>query len=379
MRTSAEFLLDILPVVLAELLLDCVLNSSYGDPGMAHVTGFAQHILTLEPDKDAARLCLYHYLKNLCEPIDQVDSDLMNRFLCRALTFTYWQQHKLQLFLETNALLHHFAETIQTSLPVSEMISPNQIQIVPAETARTLELVVSRFVASQTSPYDQVRVIPEGDDKIVSLILQGDRSLRVTVYPRVLAIRDGELTPLCQDFTLTYLTDLQLQPMMIHQLEVGPHTAARFHVGPEGVHGTITRGYTFQKYSQMDGGGIQKYPVLFYPLKRLEQFFVNRKSDPMYIELTGLLEKALELMNSAHPEATTFATAALERGRLALEHIFPDDKLVRLLLNNLDKTVALELARADVTAARAEGAKAAASVATTGYDPYGEDLLEDQR
>jgi hypothetical protein len=36
-----------------------------------------------------------------------------------------------------------------------------------------------------------------------------------------------------------------------------------------------------------------------------------------------------------------FAEAALERGRLAMEHIFPDDKLVRLLIDNLGKTLAL--------------------------------------
>jgi len=98
----------------------------------------------------------------------------------------------------------------------------------------------------------------------------------------------------------------------------------------------------------MDGGNLHRYPVLFYPLKRLEQFFINRKSDPMYIELTGLLEKALELMNTGHPEAFKFANAAMERGRLALEHIFPDDKLVRLLINNLEKTLALESAARQV-------------------------------
>ena len=53
---------------------------------MAHVTALAQHILTLEPDKDAARLCLYHYLKNLCEAAEPVNSDLLNRFFFRAFS-----------------------------------------------------------------------------------------------------------------------------------------------------------------------------------------------------------------------------------------------------------------------------------------------------
>lgn len=312
---------------------------------MAHVTALAQHILTLEPDKDAARLCFYHYLKNLCEPTEPVNSELLNRFYCRALTFSHWQQNKLRLFQETGAILHHFQETEQNTLPIAEVFLPDQIQVVPAETTRTLELVIGRFVEKMASPYDQFRIVPEGDDKMVAITLQGDRSLRVTVYPKVLAIREGELLPLCQDFTLFYTADLQIHPMAHHQIEVGPHTAARFRYGPDGIQGTIIRGYTFQKYSAMDGGGLHRHPILFYPLKRLEQFFVNRKSDPMYIELTGLLEKALELLNGGHPEAFKFAGAAFERGRLALEHIFPDDKLVRLLINNLEKSLALEMAR----------------------------------
>ncbi len=232
------------------------------------------------------------------------------------------------------------------TLPLKDMFTSEQIQVVPVESLRTLEVVISRYLEKTASPFDQVRAVPEGDDRIVAITLQGDRSLRVTVYPKVVAIREGELVPLCQDFTMFYSPDLQLHSGVVHQLDVGNHTAARFASGPEGIKGTIIRGYTFQKYSAMDGGNLNRYPVLFYPLKRLEQFFVNRKTDPMYIELTGLLEKALEFINGEHPESHKFAEAALERGRLALEHIFPDDKLVRLLIINLEKTLALESSRA---------------------------------
>lgn len=312
---------------------------------MAHVTALAQHILNLQPDKDAARLSLYHYLKNLCEATEPVNSELMNRFFCRALTFAHWQQEKSHLFHETAAVLQHFQDTQGVLLPLNEMFRADDVQVVPIESIRNLDLVINRYLERSASPYDQYRTINEGEDRINAIILQGDRSLRVTVFPKVLAIREGELLPLTLDYTLFYSPELQLHPMMIHQVEVGPHTSARFQMRPDGIHGTIVRGYTFQRYATMDGGGLHRYPVLFYPLKRLEQFFVNRKSDPMYVELTNLLEKALELTSAAHPEALKFAEAALERGKLALEHIFPDDKLVRLLINNLEKTLALELAR----------------------------------
>lgn len=329
---------------------------------MAHVTALAQHILSLQPDKDAARLCFYHYLKNLCEATEPVNSDLLNRFYHRALSFTHWQENKNQLFFEVSSIIQHFQDTHHVQLPVFDAVRPEDIQVVQVENLRTMELVVGRFLERSKAPFDQFRVLSEGQDRVVGIILQGDRSLRIAVFPKTLAIRDGELTPLCLDFTLFYTPELSLSQQMMQNLEVGPHTTARFHVTADGIHGAIIRGYTFQRYSTMDGGGLHRYPILFYPLKRLEQFFVNRKSDPVYIELTNLLEKALELMNQNHPEAAKFAEAALERGRLALEHIFPDDKLVRLLINNLEKTLALETVRASALGASRSAARGVAEI-----------------
>jgi hypothetical protein len=352
---------------------------------MAHVTALAQYILKTQPEKDAARLCLYHYLRNLCDPAEPIHAELLNRFFCRALTFSHWQENKVQLFQEVLLILQHFQEFQEAAshqscaLNLNGLFSTQDIQVVPAETIQTLELVINRYLERTSSPYDQVRLIREGNDKLVAITLQGDRSVRVTVYPKVLAIREGELVPLTQDFTLFYSPDLQLHPLMIQQLEVGAHTAARFQVSAEGIRGVITRGYTFQRYATMDGGSPHRYPVLFYPLKRLEQFFVNRKSDPMYLELTGLLEKALELTSGGHPDSFKFAEAALERGRLALEHIFPDDKLVRLLINNLEKTLALESARLGLARATNENAMRSSHVFDSSHsadEDFGVDLLE---
>ena len=324
-------------------------NSIAGTPGGANLnataTSLAQHILTLQPDKEAARLCFYHYLKNLCEAGEPVTSDLVNRFLCRALSFAHWQENKMALFQETMGLLHHFQETHQGVLPLDEVFRPDDIQVVVVENIRTLELIVHKHHERISTPYDQFRVFADGNDRVIAIVLQGDRSVRVSVYPKAIAIREGELVPLHQELKLFYTPELHLHPQALHQMEIGPHACARFRMTPEGIVGSFIRGYTFQKYGAMEGGGLHRYPALFYPLKRLEQLFVDRKSDPMYVELTGLLEKALELLAEGHPESRKFAKAAQERGRLALEHIFPDDKVVRLLIENLEKSLALELAR----------------------------------
>jgi hypothetical protein len=81
---------------------------------------------------------------------------------------------------------------------------------------------------------------------------------------------------------------------------------------------------------------------LFYPLKRLEQFFVDRKSDPVYIEMSASLDKATELLLNQHPDGRKYASIVLDRSRLAIEQIFPDDKTLRVQVQNLERALTLE-------------------------------------
>ncbi len=309
---------------------------------MAHVSALAQHIFTLEPDKDAARLCLYQYLKNLCDATELVNAESINRFYLRALGFTHWQENKTALFGETESILHHFQDAGGGVLSLAGLVRVGDLQVVAIENLRNLEVVVQKHLEKTLTPYDRVRVLREADSRVIAITLMGDRSLKITTYPRALLLVEGELSPLHNEHTLFYSNDLSLAPMMIQQIELGSHSSVRFQTGVEGFRGSFVRGYTFQKFGSIDGGGLNRYPLLFYPLKRLEQFFVDRKTDPMYLELTTTLEKALELLGAGvTPDTFRFAHAALERGRLALEHIFPDDKLARLLINNLEKSLAL--------------------------------------
>jgi hypothetical protein len=347
---------------------------------MAHVAALSQHIFSLEPDKDAARLCFYQYLKNLCDATEQINTELVNRFYLRSLGFAHWQSSKSHLFTETEMLLQHFQDSTGQQLSLQGLLRANDFQVIPVENLRNLEVVVQKSLEANLTPYDRTRVLREGDSRVVSITLQGNRSLKITTYPRALILREGELQPLHSELSLYYTSDLQLHPMMIQQIEVGAHASARFHVGVEGLRGNFVRGYTYQKFGSIDGGGLNRYPLLFYPLKRLEQFFVDRKSDPMYLELVSGLEKALDMLGPGAPhDAYVFAQAALERGRLALEHIFPDDKFVRLLITNLEKTLAL----AQVPQPQAQTSRHAESpnqwqMRALDAEPEGIDLLKDE-
>ncbi len=315
-----------------------------------NVTGLAQHILSLDPEKHPARLSFYHFLKNLCEAGDPVTHELLNSFYSRALGFTHWQDDKARLFEETRSALMSFADAhpAEAEAVMPDLLrawAPTDIQVVRLESQASLVALLNRTLEAELAPPDRFRVFPEGTDRAVAIVLDQHKNLRATLYHPLAKILEGGLGPLCTDYTLHYGPDLLLEPGRLQQIDVGAHTAARFRFTSDGCRGVLLRGYTFQRYAAMTGGSLHRYPVLFYPLKRIEQFFINRKSDPMYIELTGILEKAAELLGQGHPEGVKFGSQALERGKLALEHIFPGDKLVRLLINNLEKTLALEAAR----------------------------------
>lgn len=359
---------------------------------MATVTALATHLLGLlqptgasggplgakggkldlvEPSS-AARLAFYHFLKNLCEPGEPLTSATLERFFRRSLTHAHWNENKLALFSEVTACLQHFSNQFNEPLPLAPFESAFSIQTVRAESFKSLERVVEEWVRRTSTPADQNRVLRDREERLIVVRLAQDRKISVYLFDRNLCIRDGVLEPLIDDAVLHYNSDLTLDPLMISQIEVAPHTVARFHSraadGSTTLQGNIVRGFTFQKVQGLDGVELHKNAQLFYPLKRIEQFFIRRESDPLYIELTGLLEKASDLLSQKHPEALRFAEAALERGKLVFEQVFDEDRMLRLLLENLER--AMKLAKLS--------SLPAATQAPTGSAPHAE-LANSQR
>lgn len=354
---------------------------------MATVTGLASHLLTLlqptaagatssldsslgssanslqmpppsagaaVPKVDAARLAFYHFLKNMCEPGEPLSTATLDRFFRRAMTHAHWVENKTALFNEVANCLQHFSNQNSEPIPLPPFATAAELQIIRAESFRTVERVVEDWIQTQQGPTDQVKILrdhanpsrPDSDDRLIVCKLNLDRALSVYTFDRFLALREGRLEPLIDDMVIHYTTELAIDSHRFSQIEIAPHTIARFKndstVATPGIRGLAVRGFTFQKSASFDGGDLHRHALLFYPLKRIEQFFVNRQTDPLYIELTGLLEKASDLLSQKHPESVRFAEAAMERGRLAFDQVFVDDRLLRLLLENLERALQLE-------------------------------------
>jgi hypothetical protein len=300
---------------------------------MNTVLQLARHMLRFQPNKDAARLCFYHYLIHHCEPTDAITPTLLENFSRWSLSFDHWRQNRMQLLQEVQYTLHHFAETYQLDIGFKNMVMPDRWQVVAIENPiDCIKIFEKRF----NSASKKTRLLAVENNRFLLLKLKEEGGLTVTLLNNQMIInKEGELEPLNTLCQLHYNADLSLEFQKVQYVEVAPNVFGRFMIHGEGVHGHLIRGYVLQKAEEFRGGGVREHSVLYYAIKKLEQHFVDRKTDPTYTELTQILEKAVELLNVGHPEAVAFARASLERGEMALESIFPNDNMIRLLTQTL--------------------------------------------
>lgn len=292
----------------------------------------ARHMLRFQPNKDAARLCFYHFLIHHCEPTEQITPQLLDTFSRWALMFEHWRQNRMHLLQEVQYTLHHFAETYQLDIGFKNMTMPDRWQVVAVENPiDCLKIFEKRFAGDKKS-----RLLAYDKDRFLLLNLREDQGLTVTLLNNLMIInKQGDLEPLNTLCQLHYSADLSLEYQKVQYVEVAPNVYGRFMILGQGVHGHLIRGYVLQKAEEFRGGTVHSHSSLYYAIKKMEQQYVDRKSDPTYQELTQILEKAVELLNVGHPEAVKFAQASLERGEMAMESLFPNDNMIRLLTQTL--------------------------------------------
>lgn len=311
---------------------------------MISVRHLAEHISHIQPRDSHERLAFYHFLVNHCEAHMPVDESVINSFTQRVLSHKHWQSHRESLSRELEYCLQSYTQAHPIELDRNKVTLPRDFQVVNIESVENMQAILERHLSSKKQANQKLRIMPQGlgkssgtwEERFLCLILNDDNSLEVSSYAPWALVDGTQLVPLETDLRLYYTPQMQLDPERIQCLEVDSHLIARFRWGNDGCTGKLLRGYTFQQVASFDGGPLNKFPTLFFPLKRMEQSYINRQTDPMYIELIQVLEKAVDLIRSQHGQSQSFAKAAYERGKLALEQIFPDDKLVRLLVNSLE-------------------------------------------
>jgi len=291
-------------------------------------------------DGEAPISTFINWLAYSCEAEDLMTPELISTFFQECLDYPHWQQNSRVLGEEVRYLLETLCQQIGEVVNFEEVLMPARLQVVEIEHLSDWVDAVNGYLTAQHAA-DKFRLLhDEALQKIIAVILKNDGRLSVRQFSRKFFIRNGALTPLREDLALHYDPHFDLQPGVPQKIEIGPYMTARFLSENGAPFGTIARGYFFQKFQALNGAELDRSPRLFYTLKRLEQHFLKRESDPFYQELVDSIEHSIRLMKIGDDGAIERSPDLLSQAQNALEHVFIGDKLLSLLVRDLQYTMA---------------------------------------
>lgn len=305
---------------------------------MLKVSQLIKFISDLNPQNTPTRLCFFNFLRGFAEPDEALSTELMDAFFDYTLDYPHWAANKNQLGREVQFLLENFNGFYQQKFDLGQIRFPQNRQILELEHFSDAMDAASCYVGSICNADDKFRLINDGNKRIVAIILRADRSIEVRTFDKKFTLRGGILEPLRRDLTLHYTANLELSSNHLQILEVAPYITARFRIQNEKVHGVLIRGYVFQKLLELKGENLKDQARLLFPIKRLEQFFVDRRTDPYYQELLSQLERTRALIQQGDREALQWGSMILSQAETALEHVFAGDKMLELLVRDLRHT-----------------------------------------
>jgi hypothetical protein len=312
---------------------------------MLKVGQLLKFVSETNPQNTPTRLCFYNFVKSLANPDEPLTRELIELFFNYSLDYAHWATNKGQLGNEVRMLLQNFNSYYQQKFETKDIRFPQDMQIIEIERPQDQVDAAGCYIATLCGPDDKYKIINDQNRRLVSVILRGDKTIEVHVFEKKFTIRGGMLEPLRKNQILYYTADLELSPRHQHRLDVAPYLTAQFSVQEGKVSGVLLRGYLFQKLQDFKFEKLTDLARLHFAVKRLEQFFVDRRTDTYYQELIHQLERTQNLVQQGDPEATQWSSVILGQAETALEHIYTNDKLLALLVRDLKHTVGTTPAR----------------------------------
>lgn len=302
---------------------------------MLKVGQLLKFVSDLNPQNTPTRLSFYNFLRGFPHPEDVLTPELIETFFNYCMDYPHWASNKQQLGHEVQFLLENFNSFYQQKFDLSPIRFPQNMQLIEIEHFADLVDAVSSYVKTLCGENDKFRVLPDQNKRAIAIILREDKGLEVRCFDRKFTIRKGKLEPLRPDLVLYYTPELELSNHHNHKIEVAPYITAQFRVLGDKVTGTLLRGYVFQKLQEMKNEPLHEQTRVLFPIKRLEQFFVDRRTDPYYQELVSQLERTCALIQQGDSEALKWSSIVLNKAETALENVFLGDKLMTLLVRDL--------------------------------------------
>jgi hypothetical protein len=306
---------------------------------MTPVSQFAQYLLKQDPQRNQARLTLFNFLKHILEPNLPFSPAVIQAFYARVLQFDHWQNDAQMLSETVRVDVSEFLKlhAIEGEAEAwSHLRYPDTLQLVQLKMFEDLEDLIAFEHGPRQKSGDEIRTIKISETQILVLVLSPAGNLEVKVYPNLAIVWGSRLRLVAPVTQLHYSSDMELMPHVRQVLEGSLLTTHSFHVDSEGVHGLVTRGATFQKFETFIRARLPDTQDLFASLKKLERHFINPQTDPYYQEIVAKLERANRLLSLPSTDSLMEAERTLNRGRVLVKNVFPNDRLLTLLVTHLE-------------------------------------------
>ena len=290
----------------------------------------AQNLISLEPQKDPALLSLYNFLKNVRDVKATATEEDFIDFYLTALNSLHWRSHRDTL----NEAVRKVASEGLNQDQLEKIEELLLAQLVEIESPIEFEAILKRHFSSQFQP-DKVKTMPIGQHRTLCLNLWEQSQLDVLVFKPIVLIHKATLRPLQATTHLRYDESMELMDQFKQRLEVDDNHLALFERSKASWAGFKLRGYTMKQIMPFDDS-IENQADIFTALKQVEFHYISPESDPLYQETVQLLEKAISFLETGDEASETFARNAYRRRVLNQNRFFPNERYLKLLINNLD-------------------------------------------
>lgn len=303
---------------------------------MASVSQVKNFILQNGLSHRKSILCFQNFLHHECIKDQEFNKKLVERFFLTVLNDFFWQENKQLLIDEIQSLFEKLHPELNLQEELLNLNEHFNFQVVSIEQAEDFNSCLQNYLQQHSKA--KIKTI-EFNNNLLVLQLHDSGELQVQEYSSHFIIKNGALRPLLPTTDLHYNAQLELSNSQLQRLALSEHVRAYFFYQNIQWTGFFTRGYTHQKYHEFQNPKLDQVPDLCSALKKREYYYINMSSDPMYKETVSKLEKTIEFVGSGQPGSLSYGKNTLESAKNIRDQVFPGDKLLSLLITNLEYAI----------------------------------------
>lgn len=306
---------------------------------MPQIGQLLKQLLALNPQSHPVRLAAYNYFSYFHDNDTPLSPEVLNTFFADCLEFPHWQQESKELGRELKSHLQSCWQESSAELEFNQFCErirwPQETQIFTIEHFADVVDLLENYLGHEYPNKEKFRLVPDHGKKINTFILNEKNEILVRCFDNRFILKESQLIPLRSDLRVSYDHHLELTTSVFHKIEIGPYTTAKFTVSASEARGAAVRGYLFQKYLSFRNQPLRTQTKLFFAIKRLEQVFIDRRTDSFYLDLMDSLERTSNLLKMNDPTSIETAPGVIANAEAAFEQVFMGDKLLGLLIKDL--------------------------------------------